>query len=132
MNDTEDVQVLIIDEQSASREAMRPLLEQEGYRVLSANSGPNGLLLAWNENPDLILLNLMPAGLNLCRHLRQFSSAPLIMFGSSRSSDVVSALAAGADDYVLHPSSRRELMACIHAVLRRAARPCMPAAIAQP
>ena len=130
MNDLQDVRMLIIDEQRASLEAMRPLLEQDGFSVLSADNGPNGLLLAWNEHPDLILLNLMPAGLNICRHLRQFSSAPLIMFGSSQSADVVSALAAGADDYVLHPFSRRELMARIHAVLRRASTYHTPAAIA--
>lgn len=65
--------VLIIDEQRTSLGAMRPLLEQEGFRVLSANHGPKGLMLARNKGPDLILLEVRPSGLDVCRCLRQFS-----------------------------------------------------------
>jgi two-component system response regulator MtrA len=97
--------------------------------VLSADNGSNGLMLARNEDPDLSLLDLMSSELDVCRCLRQFSSAPLIMFGSSQSADVVSALNASADDYLPHPFSPRERMARIHAVLRRAATHCTPAAI---
>lgn len=101
--------------------AMRVPLERDGSKVLAADDGPSGLSLVRRESFDLVLLNVMSSGLDVCREMRQFSDVPLIMFGSPKPDDVVSALAAGADDYVLHPSNQHELLARVHAVVRRAA-----------
>ena len=114
------VQVLVIDRDRAFLGAMRAPLERDGFTVLATDDGLSGLALAESGAFDLVLLNVKPTGQDICRQMRQFSNVPLIMFGSSEPADIVSSLAAGADDYVLHPSSPRELLARVHAVLRRA------------
>jgi len=116
------VKVLIIDDNRVLLRAMRVPLEQDGFTVLGTGDGLSGLALERSDSFDLVLLNVQPSGLDVCRQMRQSSDVPLIMFGSPRPEDVVGSLAAGADDYILHPSSQYELMARVHAVLRRTAR----------
>lgn len=115
------MKVLVIDDNHEFLRAMRVPLERDGFTVLAAGDGLRGLALERSESFDLVLLNVQPSGLDVCRQMRQGSDVPLIMFGSAKPEDVVGSLAAGADDYILHPSSHYELMARVYAVLRRAA-----------
>ena len=95
----------MMDGERAFLRAMRVPLEQDGSKVRAANDGPSGLALVQSQVFDLVLLNVMPSGLELCRQMRRVSTVPSIMFGSPRPEDVVGSLAAGADDYGLHPSA---------------------------
>ena len=101
-------------------------LELEGFQVLHAADGAEGLRLALNENPDLVLLDLMlPSidGFELLAALREQARAVPVVVLSARTEvrDKVEALGLGADDYVTKPFSLRELVARIHACLRRPA-----------
>lgn len=115
------MKVLVIDDDRVFLRAMRVPLERDGFTLLTTGDGLSGLALLRSESCDLVLLNALPSGLDICRQMRRISDVPLIMFGSPKPEDVIGSLAAGADDYVLQPSSQYELMARVHAVLRRAA-----------
>jgi DNA-binding response OmpR family regulator len=115
------MKVLVIDGERTFLRVMRAPLERGGHKVLAVQDGLSGLALVRSEPLGLVLLNVMPLGLDVCRQLRQISDVPIIMYGSPKPEDVVGALAAGADDYVLQPFSQHELLARVHALLRRAA-----------
>src|SRR3970282_2551615 len=94
----------------------------EAY-VVSATTGEGGLRLVEDENPDLILLDIMlpdTDGFQLCQEIRRFSDMPIIML-TARAGEVdkVRGLEMGADDYVTKPFSHLELLARVRAVLRR-------------
>jgi DNA-binding response OmpR family regulator len=116
--------VLVIDGDAAARKDVRAACEQDGYRVLEADSGAEGLRTHASTHPNLILIEVsLPdgSGFDVCRELRRTDpSAPVIMM-SSRSDeiDVVVALEIGADDYVTKPLRLRELAARVAAHLRR-------------
>jgi two-component system KDP operon response regulator KdpE len=118
------VTLLIIDDEPQIRRVVRHALEAEDVRILEAASGREGLDLAASERPDLIVLDLglpdMP-GADVCRDVRGWSSAPIVVL-SARHSDVEKAalLDLGADDYVTKPFSAIELQARVRAQLRRA------------
>ncbi len=115
--------VLIIEDEESYREALSFMLEKEGFDVLTAPDGEEGLALFERQGADIVLLDLMMPGLSgteVCRRLRQRSGVPIIMVTARDDEiDKVVGLELGADDYVTKPFSSRELMARIRAVLRR-------------
>jgi DNA-binding response OmpR family regulator len=115
--------ILIVEDDDLIVESVRYGLEHEGYRVLAAYDGANGLAMARAEAPDLVLMDvMMPVmdGLQACRTLRNESTVPIIMLTARGDElDRVVGLELGADDYVVKPFSMRELVARIRAQLRR-------------
>jgi two-component system, OmpR family, KDP operon response regulator KdpE len=121
---TPTLTLLVIDDEPQIRRVVRHALEGLDARVLEAATGREGLDLAAAERPDLVVLDLgLPdlPGVDICREIRGWSSAPIVVL-SARHSDQekVSLLDAGADDYVTKPFSTLELQARIRAQLRRA------------
>lgn len=118
--------VLIVEDDRAALELVRLHLAHEGYSVAVAANGAEGLLLARELNPKLIVLDLMLPGmdgLELCRTLRAESDVPIIMVTARvEEEDRLRGLNLGADDYVTKPFSPLELVARVRAVLRRAGR----------
>jgi len=104
-------------------ELIRVGLYYAGYEVLIATSGPEGLRMAQEAAPDLIVLDwMLPGldGLSLCSRLRQASAAPILMLTARDAlADRVRGLEAGADDYLVKPFHFEELLARIRARLRR-------------
>ena len=116
--------ILIIEDEPAMVAALRDNLEFEGYDSMSAGDGQSGLTRALEEDPDLVLLDVMMpkmSGLDVCRALKaQRPSMPIIMLTArGQEIDKVVGLELGADDYVTKPFSIRELMARVKSVLRR-------------
>jgi two-component system KDP operon response regulator KdpE len=118
------MKVLVIDDERAMRRLLRVSLEAQGYHVVDAETGGSGLVLAANERPDLILLDLaLPDldGREVLTRIREWSKVPIIILTvRDRDADKVSLLDAGADDYVTKPFSPQELLARIRAALRHA------------
>lgn len=116
--------VLLVDDDARLREMLKLYLSKEGFEVLLADSGKAVTRVLQRDIPDIILLDLMlpeEDGLSICRRLRASSNhTPIIMF-SARNEDVdrIVGLEVGADDYMGKPFNPRELLARIHAVLRR-------------
>jgi DNA-binding response OmpR family regulator len=115
--------VLLVEDEPALLEALEYSLAKQGYEVLSASDGAEGLNLALSEWPDLLVLDIMLPGidgLEVCRRLRQHSSVPIIMLTALADEvDKVVGLELGADDYVTKPFAMRELLARVKAQLRR-------------
>ena len=116
--------VLIIEDEQNIVDILSFNLAREGYDTLEAYDGNTGLQLAREQNPDLILLDLMLPGINgfdVCRQLRAGgSSIPIIMLTArEEEEDKVLGLELGADDYITKPFSMRELMARVKANIRR-------------
>ena len=114
--------VVVEDEQSIS-DPLRSALEREGYRVEVASTGAAGLDAVRRDEPDVVLLDLMLPdidGRDVCRTIRSSSRVPIIMLTArGLETDRVVGLELGADDYLVKPFGIRELMARIHALLRR-------------
>ncbi|OIQ44806.1 MAG: phosphate regulon transcriptional regulatory protein PhoB [Roseobacter sp. MedPE-SW] len=118
--------VLIIEDELAQREVLAYNLEADGFRVIRAENGEEGLLLVEEDMPDIIVLDwMMPnlSGIEVCRRLKtrpETRAIPIIML-SARSEEVdkVRGLETGADDYVVKPYSVIELMARVRTQLRR-------------
>ncbi len=116
--------ILVIDDEPQIRRVVRNALEQDVERVLEASTGKAGMDSAAAERPELIVLDLgLPdiPGEQVCREIRKWSTAPIIVL-SARHSDreKVALLDAGADDYVTKPFSTAEFQARVRAQLRRA------------
>jgi len=115
--------VLIVEDEESYRDALEYMLSKEGFDVLVAADGEEGLAQFDRHGADLVLLDLMMPGLSgneVCRRLRQRSAVPIIMVTARDAEiDKVVGLELGADDYVTKPFSHRELAARIRAVLRR-------------
>jgi len=115
--------ILVIEDEIDLREIISRSLRREGYEVMSSDRGDDGLLLAREQQPDLIVLDLMLPGLNgteVCRSLRRDSQVPILMVTAlGGESDRVAGLEIGADDYLAKPFGMRELLARIRALLRR-------------
>jgi two-component system response regulator MprA len=116
--------VLIVEDEPTMRLALQDRLQAEGYRVLCAADGPQGLDTAIAEEPDAILLDVMMPGLDglsVCRQLRKLGKCMPILMLTARGQldDRVDGLDAGADDYLAKPFATRELLARLRALLRR-------------
>ncbi|MGA2747558.1 MAG: response regulator transcription factor [Verrucomicrobiota bacterium] len=119
--------ILIVEDETPMRTALADLLAAEGYRILTATDGENGLQRALAEKPDLILLDVMMPrldGFALCAELRRLGHAmPVLMLtAKGQVEDRVTGLDAGADDYLVKPFSTDELLARVRALLRRVER----------
>lgn len=116
--------ILIIEDERPMRTALTDLLESEGHRVMTASEGERGLVRALEEQPDLILLDVMMPrldGFALAAELRRLGrSVPILMLtAKGQVEDRVRGLDAGADDYLVKPFSGEELLARTRALLRR-------------
>lgn len=115
--------ILVVDDEPTITEPLKYTLRKEGYRVLVAHEGEEGLRLARQAQPDVVVLDLMLPRLNgweVCRILRAESTVPIVMLTArGEELDRVLGLELGADDYVVKPFSARELLARINAILRR-------------
>jgi DNA-binding response OmpR family regulator len=117
--------VLIVEDDPHTVEVVRLYLRRDGHTVLTASNGKDGLRMAQEAAPDLVVLDLMlpeMGGLEVCRELRKESDVPIVMLTARvEEEDRVAGFELGADDYVTKPFSPRELAARIRAVLRRTA-----------
>ncbi len=122
--------ILIVDDEPNIIGTVAPLLRSRGYVVFSAMSGRAGLEAAEHNKPDLMVLDLgLPDmdGVAVCREVRQTSGMPIVVLSArGAEADKVSALDAGADDYVTKPFGAEELLARIRATLRRTENPPPP------
>ncbi len=117
--------ILIVEDEENIRELLRLYLEREAYEVIEAPNGVEGLKKWKSETPDMLLLDVMMPimdGWEVCRTIREESNVPIIMLtAKGETSDRVSGLEMGADDYIVKPLEMREVIARIRAVFRRLA-----------
>jgi len=118
--------LLVVDDEPAMRRLLRASLTSNGYSVSEASNGEEALQASPSARPDLILLDLCLPGLDgvsVTRLFREWTQVPIIILSvCQEESEKISALDAGADDYVTKPFSPAELLARIRAALRRACR----------
>jgi two-component system phosphate regulon response regulator PhoB len=117
--------ILVIEDEPDIREVISYNLSKEGYRVITASTGEEGLRSAFSQLPDLVVLDLMLPGvygLDVCRQIRSDSrtaAVPIIMLTArSEESDIITGLEVGANDYITKPFSPRVLVAKVRARLR--------------
>ena len=116
--------ILIIEDEAVVRKAIRMACEKDGYEVVEAATGAEGLRLTKDEKPDLLLIDLMlpdVSGLEVCHQVRKSGSGvPIIILAAKTDEvDIAVGLEIGADDYITKPFRARELLARIAAHLRR-------------
>ena len=115
--------ILIVEDDKTLRDTLEYNLRREGYIVLAAADGNEGISLAFEERPNLVILDLMLPGVNgydVCRAIRKQLTVPILMLSAREEEiDKVLGLELGADDYMTKPFSLRELLARISAMLRR-------------
>ena len=115
--------ILVVDDEQPIADILKFNLEKEGYEVVCAFDGEAAVRLAFEEQPDLILLDLMlpmKDGMDVCREVRSRMQTPIIMLTAKDTElDKVLGLELGADDYVTKPFGTRELLARVKAHLRR-------------
>jgi two-component system KDP operon response regulator KdpE len=130
-----DETVLLVDDDEVLLELLGEHLESAGYRVLAASSGPQGLRLAREDEPerpgpDLVVLDVMMPGMDgweVCRRLRERSSIPIIFLtAKDQELDKLRGFRLGVDDYVTKPFSFAELTARVGAILNRLQRAAQP------
>lgn len=122
--------IIVVDDDARIRDLLKRYLTQEGFDVLLAEDGKSLTRVMLRETPDLIVLDLMMPGedgLSICRRLRSGNDQTPIIMLTAKGEDIdrIVGLEVGADDYLGKPFNPRELLARIHAVLRR--RPVMEA-----
>ena len=117
--------ILIVEDEANIRELLRLYLEREGYTVLEAENGVEGIKKWKSDKPDMLLLDvMMPVmdGWAVCREIRAESDVPIIMLtAKGETADRVSGLEMGADDYIVKPLEMPEVIARVRAVFRRMA-----------
>jgi DNA-binding response OmpR family regulator len=122
--------VLIVEDEESLLFTLAHSMKREGYQVITANRGDDGLKIAREQSPDLIVLDVMLPGIDgiqICRLLRRDSDVPIIMLTAlGGESDRVAGLDTGADDYMPKPFGMRELMARVRALLRRSGPRALP------
>jgi two-component system, OmpR family, response regulator len=115
--------ILVVEDDNTLLDVLRYNLVKEGYRVVTASDGLQGIEIARKEEPDLVILDLMLPnmdGLEVCRVLRKDMIVPILMLtAKAEEIDKIVGLEVGADDYMTKPFSMRELLARIRAMLRR-------------
>ena len=124
--DMTQTRLLLVDDEQALREPLASYLERQGFSVRQAESAAVARAMLAEEEPDLVLLDIMMPGedgLSLCRHLTGARAMPTIFLTArGEATDRIVGLEIGADDYVVKPFEPRELVARIRSVLRRAQR----------
>ena len=114
---------MVVEDEVPIASAIAARLRSEGFEVEIASDGPSGVELCEKVRPDLVVLDLMLPGLDgleVCRRIQKDRPVPVVMLTARDSeTDVLVGLAVGADDYLTKPFSPRELVARVHAVLRR-------------
>ena len=117
--------ILIVEDEANIRELLRLYLEREGYTVLEAENGVEGIKMWKSDKPDMLLLDvMMPVmdGWAVCKEIRAESDVPIIMLtAKGETADRVSGLEMGADDYIVKPLEMPEVIARVRAVFRRMA-----------
>jgi DNA-binding response OmpR family regulator len=120
---SENNRIVVIDDELSVQEVVKAYLEKDGYDVSVAGNGAEGLALAERADPALIVLDLMLpdiSGEEICSEIRSRSDVPILMLTAKAGEEErVTGLTSGADDYLVKPFSPRELVARVHAVLRR-------------
>lgn len=115
--------ILVVDDEEQFARVVELMLHRESFDVEIASDGLAGLRRAFETKPDLVLLDIMMPrmdGWEMCRRLRDISDVPIIVVSArGRESDIVQALEMGADDYLVKPFGATELIARVHALLRR-------------
>ena len=130
-----DRKILIVDDEKNIADIIAFNLKKEGYQVIKAADGEEGVKMAMEENPDLILLDIMMPkmdGYEACKKIREKKNTPIIMLTArAEELDKVLGLELGADDYVTKPFGVHELMARVKANLRKTVYREEPAAVAE-
>ena len=115
--------IRVVEDEKAIADILVFNLQREGYQTLEANNGADGLKLALEKSPDLILLDVMLPqmdGFEVCKRVRMSSGVPILMLTArEEETDKILGLELGADDYITKPFSMRELMARVKANMRR-------------
>jgi len=115
--------ILVVDDEETIREVLRRYLEKDNYQIFEAADGYQALDLLKEEEPDLMVLDLMLPGmdgLSLTRHIRNTRPIPIIMLtAKGEEADRIRGLDMGADDYITKPFSPKEVVSRVRAVLRR-------------
>ncbi len=115
--------ILVVDDKANTRQLLYEYLTEQGFKVISATNGQEAIYSARHHHPDLILLDIMMPkmdGYQFLRQYRQESQTPVIIITArEEETDVILGLELGADDYIIKPFRLRELVARIHAILRR-------------
>jgi DNA-binding response OmpR family regulator len=118
--------ILVVEDEASIAEAVATRLRSEGFSVTIAADGPAGVERCRVLQPDLVVLDLMLPGLDgidVCREIQRDRPVPVLMLTARDSeTDLIVGLAVGADDYLTKPFSSRELVARVHALLRRVER----------
>ena len=129
MHDDSVGPVLIVEDDRNTAALIKTYLEKEGFKVIVAHDGEEGLQMSRTSDPGFVILDIMLPkmdGWEVCRRLRSFSDVPVLMLTAREEEiDRVLGLSLGADDYVVKPFSPRELLERVKAILRRA-RPGRP------
>jgi len=116
--------ILIVDDDSDTTDLLKIILEPNGFKVIVANTGRQGVELARSLGPDVMVVDLlMPDmdGLKVCREVRQFSSMPILILSAvSRPNVAEEVLDSGADDFLVKPMSSGVLIASLNRLARRA------------
>ena len=112
--------IVVVEDDINIAELLRLYLEKDGFEVLIAHDGGEGLRLAESEKPDLVMLDIMLPimdGWQVCRAIRKNSKVPIIMLtAKGETEDKVTGLEMGADDYIVKPFEVKELLARVHAL----------------
>jgi DNA-binding response OmpR family regulator len=115
--------VLTVDDDNAITELLAMLLRTHGYEVLTANNGEEAVKFVKENNPHIVVLDLMMPGMDgwqVCKRVRAFSNVPIVILSALDDPALIaSALDAGADDYLVKPVSSSILVAHLNRLIRR-------------
>lgn len=123
--------VLTIDDDPVFQRLVDRVLSQQGFVVLQATSGQEGMKILFNEKPDVVLLDVTTPRMDswhICQRIREITDVPIIMLTGKHKAeqDIVRGLDHGADEYLFKPVGNRELVARVKAILRRITSPYSP------